>query len=61
LDSITFSRPWKLVFRETEADFMDEPVDLTGNVKACVEGVKSKDESLLALLKPGLLEREVVV
>lgn len=40
---------------------MDEPVDLTGNVKACVEGVKSKDESLLALLKPGLLEREVVV
>ena len=61
LASMTFSRPWKLVLRETPADFMDEPVDLRGPEKPCIEGVKSKDESLFALLNPGLLLDRVVV
>lgn len=59
---MTFSRPWKLVLRETPADFMDDPVDLRGPEKPCIDGVKSNDESLFALLNPGLLlDRDVVV
>ena len=61
LASMTFSSPWKLVLRETAADFMDEPEDLIGAEKPCMDGVKSKDESLLALLNPGLLLDRVVV
>jgi hypothetical protein len=58
---MTFSRPWKLVLREMAADFMDEPVGLAGAGKLCRDGVKSRDESLLALWNPGLLlDRDVV-
>jgi len=58
---MTLSRPWKLVLREIAADFRDEPLDLIGAGKPCKDGVKSKDESLLALLNPGLLLDRVVV
>lgn len=44
------------------ADLRDEPVDLTGIEKPGEGDVKSKDESLLALLNPGLLlDRDVEV
>jgi hypothetical protein len=48
--------------REIAADFKDGPVDLKGPGYPCRDGVKSKDESLLALLNPGLLlDRDAVV
>jgi hypothetical protein len=48
--------------REIAADLMEEPVDLPGIEKPGEGDVKSKEDSLLALLNPGLLlDRDVEV